>query len=117
MAGTTILTQIPIMDIFCCVAGITVSGSAFINVIGMTAQAGGICMLPRQFESCQVVVVGCGFPCCSIMAGAAGITQNTLVGVFLGVACKAVSRCTLQHLIDMAVRTRGYCVLSTQFKC
>ena len=57
MAGTAILTQIPIMDIFCCVAGIAVSGGAFINIVGVTAQARGSGMLPRQFESSQVVVV------------------------------------------------------------
>jgi hypothetical protein len=86
MAATTILTQISIMNILCCVAGIAISGGAFEYVVGMTAQACGIGMLPRQFECSLVVVVGRGFPCRSVMAGTASITKSTLVDIFLGMA-------------------------------
>jgi hypothetical protein len=50
VAGTAILTQVAIVNIFCCVAGIAVAGGAFENIFGMTAQAAGSGVLACQFE-------------------------------------------------------------------
>ena len=62
MAETTVRTELAIVIILCRVAGIAIGGCAPEDVIAMTARTGDIGVLPRQFESGQIVIEGGGCP-------------------------------------------------------
>jgi len=50
MAGTTVRTELTMVNIITRVAGIAIGGCAFEDVIDMTVQAGNLNVLTGQFE-------------------------------------------------------------------
>ena len=72
MTRGTICTELSVVVVILFVAGVTVSGGAFENVVDVALFAFDIDMRAHQFEICQIVIeLGglpgiCGMACCAI---------------------------------------------------
>ena len=93
MAGRTVRAKLTVMLIILLMAGITIGGRTFEDIIDMALLAFHIRVLAFQLESGKVMVEGGLLPIGRGMAGAAVRAEGALVGILGGVAGIAILRC------------------------
>jgi hypothetical protein len=102
VADRTILSKLAIMVIVLCVAGKTIFGSAFKNILRMAGSAVQLYMVANERECRGVVIEFCTCPFRGLMTCSAISAELTFVDILCGVTGEAIFRRIFVYPIHMA---------------
>ena len=117
MTSGALSAKLALMRIILGVAGGTVLGRTFEQIILMTICASHRCMFPIQMECKFGVIHLRGFPALGSMTSSTLRTQLTLMGIIFGVAGSAILRCAFENAVLMAIFAGHGSMLPIQMEC